>query len=183
MFCSNESDGDSGTVIERKRTLYGVDIDLTTKQTSLQKKARKKFCEFHPSMSSSSIPPSHPLMLPPPGYKFIPNSDRVCGKPGCFECFSIYCVRCESKDRRIVELELRNNELVKHITLLQGQLFPRSTPAQPGASKPGVAGPVAASKPPAAGGAEPFAFVQSPILFDPALNMNYVATTTFSPAK
>ena len=25
---------------------------------------------------------SHPLMLPPPGYKFIPKTDKVCGKPG-----------------------------------------------------------------------------------------------------
>ena len=132
-----------------------------------------------------SVPPSHPLMLPPPGYKFIPNSDKVCGKPGCFECFNIYCVRCESKDRRIVELELRNNELVKHITLLQGQLFPRVGAAS-GATGIG-SGATAALTPPITkksagpGQAEPFAFVQSPILFDPNLNMNYVATTTFSP--
>lgn len=123
--------------------------------------------------------PTHPLMLPPPGYKFIPTSSQVCGKPGCFECFSIYCVRCESKDRRIVELELRNNELVKHITLLQGQLFPRTSSSPPAATAPSTA---SASKkvPPPTGDA--FAFVQSPVLFDPNLNMNYVATTTFSPA-
>ncbi len=114
--------------------------------------------------------PTHPLMLPPPGYKFIPNSSQVCGKAGCFECFNIYCVRCESKDRRIVELELRNNELVKHITLLQGQLFPRAS---------GTSAASTTKKPPTT--AEPFAFVQSPILFDPNLNMNYVATTSFSP--
>ena len=167
----------------------------------------------------SANTPSHPLMLPPPGYKFIPNSDRVCGKPGCFECFSIYCVRCESKDRRIVELELRNNELVKHITLLQGQLFPR---AGGGATSAPVnqltkrTGPPAASPqrwtqahwagddagarvnrwvlqagmiamlmapPPGGGGGSDnmFAYVQSPVLHDPNLNMNYVATTTFSP--
>ncbi len=128
-------------------------------------------------------------MLPPPGYKFIPNSDRVCGKPGCFECFSIYCVRCESKDRRIVELELRNNELVKHITLLQAQLFPRSsvTAPSPAAAAAGAAGKKTAPGISASGGPssqqEPFAFVQSPILFDPNLNMNYVATTTFSPVS
>ena len=31
---------------------------------------------------------------------------------GCFECYDIYCERCESKDRRIIELEMRNTELV-----------------------------------------------------------------------
>jgi hypothetical protein len=132
-----------------------------------------------------SVAPSHPLMLPPPGYKFIPNSDKVCGKPGCFECFSIYCVRCESKDRRIVELELRNNELVKHITLLQAQLFPRSSSSSASAASSAAAATAAAAisstKRPPPSTAEPFAFVQSPILFDPNLNMNYVATTTFSP--
>ena len=31
----------------------------------------------------------------------------------CFSrCYDIYCERCESKDRRIIELEMRNNELV-----------------------------------------------------------------------
>ena len=125
---------------------------------------------------------SHPLMLPPPGYKFVPKTDKVCGKPGCFECYEIYCQRCESKDRRIIELELRNNELVKHITLLQGQLFPRSSggaSAAPVMSK--VPGTTGSGRPPAS--AEPFAFVQSPVLFDPNLNMNYVATTTFSPVS
>ncbi|KAF4733800.1 hypothetical protein FOZ63_012356, partial [Perkinsus olseni] len=66
---------------------------------------------------------SHALMLPPVGYKFIPKSDKVCGAPGCFECYDIYCQRCESKDRRIMELEMRNNDLCKNLTLLQGQLF------------------------------------------------------------
>mmetsp|Transcript_28302 Transcript_28302/g.49445 ORF Transcript_28302/g.49445 Transcript_28302/m.49445 type:complete len:130 (-) Transcript_28302:54-443(-) len=32
------------------------------------------------------------------------------------------------------------------------------------------------------GGGEPFAFVQSPIMFDPGLGMQYQATTTFAPA-
>ena len=68
---------------------------------------------------------SHGLMLPPPGYKFIPKSDRVCDKSGCFECYDIYCQRCESKDRRILELEMRNNEMAKYITHLSGLLFPR----------------------------------------------------------
>jgi hypothetical protein len=86
---------------------------------------------------------------------------------------------------------LRNNELVKHITLLQGQLFPRNSPGLPAASasnnlpsqptsKPGAVGATGSGKPPST--AEPFAYVQSPVLFDPNLNMNYVATTTFSPA-
>merc|ERR1719238_2389369 len=67
----------------------------------------------------------HRLMCPPPGYKFIPRKKEICGEMGCFECYDIYCERCESKDRRIIELEMRNNELVKHITLLQARLFPR----------------------------------------------------------
>ena len=68
---------------------------------------------------------SHGLMLPPPGYKFIPKSDRVCDKSGCFECYDIYCQRCESKDRRILELEMRNNEMAKYIAHLSSLLFPK----------------------------------------------------------
>eukprot|EP00392_Amoebophrya_sp_AT5.2_P008034 g8053.t1 len=52
------------------------------------------------------------------------RKQHVCGQAGCFECYDIWCERCESKDRRIIELEMRNNELVKHITLLQSKLFP-----------------------------------------------------------
>lgn len=67
----------------------------------------------------------HHVMIPPPGYRFVPKQQHVCGQAGCFECYDIWCERCESKDRRILELEMRNNELVKHITLLQAKLFPR----------------------------------------------------------
>ena len=38
---------------------------------------------------------------------------QVCQEMGCFECYDIYCERCESKDRRIIELEMRNTELVE----------------------------------------------------------------------
>ena len=80
---------------------------------------------------------THGLMIPPPGYKFIPKTDRVCDKSGCFECYDIYCQRCESKDRRILELEMRNNEMAKYIAHLSGLLFPRGeegkvTPDTPG---------------------------------------------------
>ncbi|CAD7931018.1 unnamed protein product [Amoebophrya sp. A25] len=76
------------------------------------------------SSASSTImkPRAHTLMIPPSGFKFVP-------KPGCFECYDIWCDRCESKDRRIIELEMRNNELVKHITLLQSKLFPMAEKA------------------------------------------------------
>ncbi|CAD7937963.1 unnamed protein product [Amoebophrya sp. A25] len=67
----------------------------------------------------------HHPMIPPPGYRFVPKQQHVCGQAGCFTCYDIWCERCESKDRRILELEMRNNELVKHITLLQAKLFPR----------------------------------------------------------
>ncbi|KAF4715002.1 hypothetical protein FOZ62_008192, partial [Perkinsus olseni] len=79
---------------------------------------------------------SHALMLPPVGYKFIPKSDKVCGAPGCFECYDIYCQRCESKDRRIMELEMRNNDLCKNLTLLQGQLFAKIQQHQESGSAP-----------------------------------------------
>merc|ERR1719393_303749 len=111
----------------------------------------------------------HRLMCPPPGYKFIPRKKEICGEMGCFECYDIYCERCESKDRRIIELEMRNNELVKHITLLQARLFPR------GGDNPGGAGGGGGG----AGGQEPFAYVQSPVLYDPSLGIPYQATTTF----
>ncbi|PFH35838.1 hypothetical protein BESB_054890 [Besnoitia besnoiti] len=139
------------------------------------------------------------LMIPPPGFKFIPKSEVICGKAGCFECFDIYCERCESKDRRIVELEMRNNDLVKYITQLQAKLFgspsvPQRRPpvsrstlgaqpsatGQPGPGYPGYGGAVS---PPAVGVAgEPFAFIQSPVLYDPSMDLSYVATTSFAPA-
>lgn len=109
----------------------------------------------------------HPLMVPPVGYKFIPKHANVCKDPGCFQCYDIYCERCESKDRRIIELEMRNNELVKHITLLQGRLFRGSGSG---------GGPAVAS-------GEPFASVQSPPMYDPNLNINYVAKTSFAPVN
>mmetsp|Transcript_102854 Transcript_102854/g.331849 ORF Transcript_102854/g.331849 Transcript_102854/m.331849 type:complete len:174 (-) Transcript_102854:149-670(-) len=122
----------------------------------------------------------HRLMCPPPGYKFIPNREHVCREYGCFECYDIYCERCESKDRRIIELEMRNNELVKHITLLQARVFPRggeSRVAGTGASAAGAAsGPLGSSS-----GGDPFAYVQSPVLYDPGMGIQYQATTTFSP--
>ncbi|CEM01774.1 unnamed protein product [Vitrella brassicaformis CCMP3155] len=134
------------------------------------------------------------LMVPPPGYKFIPKRETVCGKPGCFECFDIYCERCEMKDRRIVELEMRNNDLVKYITLLQGRIFGTRAGAAGGSSPSGAGLPGSAvgglgatpgggggTKPPLVTG-EPFAFIQSPVLYDPHLNISYIATTTFSPA-
>lgn len=87
---------------------------------------------------------SHGLMLPPPGYKFIPKTDRVCDKSGCFECYDIYCQRCESKDRRILELEMRNNEMAKYIAHLSGLLFPRGseepTPRGPSGGLPSKSG-------------------------------------------
>eukprot|EP00913_Durusdinium_trenchii_P016699 g15698.t1 len=35
----------------------------------------------------------HRLMVPPPGYKFIPRTEQVCQEMGCFECYDIYCER------------------------------------------------------------------------------------------
>lgn len=43
--------------------------------------------------------------------------------------------RLLSQDRRILELEMRNNELVKHITLLQAKLFPRDQGASGAAGR------------------------------------------------
>jgi hypothetical protein len=88
--------------------------------------------------NSSPSSTSHGLMLPPPGYKFIPKTDRVCEKSGCFECYDIYCQRCESKDRRILELEMRNNEMAKYIAHLSGLLFPRGS--EEGTPRAGKAG-------------------------------------------
>mmetsp|Transcript_47559 Transcript_47559/g.95946 ORF Transcript_47559/g.95946 Transcript_47559/m.95946 type:complete len:176 (-) Transcript_47559:59-586(-) len=120
----------------------------------------------------------HKLMCPPPGYKFIPKREQVCREYGCFECYDIYCERCESKDRRIIELEMRNNELVKHITLLQARVFPRSGDSRgAGATASGDRGASATG----GSGGEPFAYVQSPVLYDPGMGIQYQATTTFSP--
>ncbi|KAF4654864.1 hypothetical protein FOL47_009716 [Perkinsus chesapeaki] len=134
---------------------------------------------------------SHALMLPPVGYKFIPKSDRVCGAPGCFECYDIYCQRCESKDRRIMELEMRNNDLCKNLTLLQGQLFAKLQQQHPpnnndgsrqtsffeGLSSQPTFRP---GGPPSSSMKDAFAYVQSPVLHDPVSNRNYVATTTYT---
>lgn len=64
----------------------------------------------------------------------FPPARQVCQEMGCFECYDIYCERCESKDschqllfeadslvpdltihqdRRIIELEMRNTELAR----------------------------------------------------------------------
>ncbi|KAH0474623.1 MAG: uncharacterized protein KVP18_004301 [Porospora cf. gigantea A] len=107
------------------------------------------------------------LMTPPVGFKFIPKQEAVCGKSGCFDCFDIYCERCDSKDRRIVELEMRNNDLTKYITQLQGRVF--GTRPKNAATESGQAG-------------QPFGFVQSPVMYDPNLDLSYVATTSFAPA-
>mmetsp|Transcript_19739 Transcript_19739/g.54304 ORF Transcript_19739/g.54304 Transcript_19739/m.54304 type:complete len:161 (-) Transcript_19739:202-684(-) len=119
----------------------------------------------------------HRLMCPPVGYKFIPRRKDICNQKGCFECYDIYCERCESKDRRIIELEMRNNELVKHITLLQARLFPRTE----GGGGPNGGGAAGANGPGQGGGQEPFAYVQSPVLYDQSLGISYQATTTFNP--
>lgn len=111
----------------------------------------------------------HRVMVPPPGYKFIPKIEKVCGESGCFECYDIYCERCESKDRRIIELEMRNTDLVKHLTLLQERLFKRDGTGRPGATGGGAAGTPG----------EGFAYVESPVLYDPSLQMQYQARTTF----
>mmetsp|Transcript_27454 Transcript_27454/g.63471 ORF Transcript_27454/g.63471 Transcript_27454/m.63471 type:complete len:169 (+) Transcript_27454:75-581(+) len=124
-------------------------------------------------MGGARGPRAHRLMVPPPGYKFIPKHEKVCGEMGCFECYDIYCERCESKDRRIIELEMRNNELVKHITLLQARLFPREPPGGPGGSS---------RQGPSGAGGDAFAYVQSPVMYDPSLGLSYQATTTFTPA-
>ncbi len=89
------------------------------------------------NMNKAPSASTHGLMIPPPGYKFIPKTDKVCDKSGCFECYDIYCQRCESKDRRILELEMRNNEMAKYIAHLSGMLFPRNGETDP--SKMGTA--------------------------------------------
>lgn len=122
------------------------------------------------------------LMNPPPGYKFIPKGEKVCASPGCFQCFDIYCERCESKDRRIVELEMRNNDLVKYITQLQGRIFgTRGGSGAPGGVTAGAPGgnPISGNGNSGPAG-EPFAVFQSPVLYDPNLGVNYVSTTTFA---
>jgi hypothetical protein len=128
------------------------------------------------------------LMIPPPGYKFIPRFETVCGKPGCFECFDVYCERCESKDRRIVELEMRNNDLVKYITQLQGRIFGRKSLNDDVLDVNGMKKTCATDSslfpadPSTGSKTNPFAYIQSPILYDPSLKVNYIATTTFAPA-
>lgn len=170
------------------------------------------------------------LMIPPAGYKFVPRSSTICGKAGCFECFDIYCERCESKDRRIIELELRNSDLVKYLTQLQGKFFGRNSTvnqeapamgtqqqdvatlndilqatagntsqptavnnlqqmfrsAAPALQQPFIGGSRIQSGPPPSDTrikGEPFAHIQSPVLYDPNLNITYIATTTFAPAS
>mmetsp|Transcript_86536 Transcript_86536/g.218188 ORF Transcript_86536/g.218188 Transcript_86536/m.218188 type:complete len:185 (+) Transcript_86536:3-557(+) len=124
-----------------------------------------------PFGARGQVSQGHRLMCPPPGYKFIPRKEKVCNETGCFECYDIYCERCESKDRRIIELEMRNTDLVKHLTLLQERLFKRDGGGRPGA--------VGGAAPPSVSQGDSFAYVQSPVLYDPSLQMQYQATTTF----
>eukprot|EP01066_Platyproteum_vivax_P001009 Platyproteum_vivax@DN11141_c0_g1_i1.p1 len=127
------------------------------------------------------------LMVPPMGYKFIPRNPTVCGQPGCFECYDIFCERCESKDRRIVELEMRNNDLVKYITKLQSRLFQKGSvfakaPSPSQTMPPSLPQMPDSPNPHIQVTGDPFAYIQSPVLFDPKLNLSYVATTLFCPA-
>eukprot|EP00922_Rhytidocystis_sp_ex-Travisia-forbesii_P000324 GHVS01000492.1.p1 GENE.GHVS01000492.1~~GHVS01000492.1.p1 ORF type:complete len:209 (-),score=57.25 GHVS01000492.1:250-876(-) len=160
------------------------------------------------------------LMVPPSGYKFIPQTEVVCGRAGCFECFDIYCERCDSKDRRIVELEMRNNDLTKYITKMQGMLLGTrgagggqqmvgGGEGEPSMSAGGGANPLAGyagnaaaaasrggggvgrggsslvgtgGKGRGAGGGQ-LGYIQSPVLYDPSMDLSYVALTTFEPVQ
>lgn len=174
----------------RLRCLYECDWDIQTVYSPLWFFIMSKEKPIDPHDDSM-------LMIPPPGFKFIPRFEAVCGKPGCFECFDIYCERCESKDRRIVELEMRNNDLVKYITQLQGRMFgqrsggggvdvPQFRAADPGIHMgqmtPSGSSPTGSGSTAVGGTSNPFAYIQSPVLYDPNMNVSYVATTTFAPA-
>lgn len=124
----------------------------------------------------------HRLMVPPPGYKFVPNTPNVCGEVGCFDCYTIHCDRCESKDRRIVELELRNSEMARNIASLQERVFR----AGEGSSVAGQD--LVANHAPRESrdtgttlpSGVPFACLESPVMYDPYLQKHYLATTYFT---
>merc|ERR1719401_2914683 len=101
-------------------------------------------------------------MVPPPGYKFIPRTEKICGEPGCFECYDVFCERCETKDRRIIELEMRAADMAKHINLLHARL--QKTPQ--GSAIGGAVG-GAAQQATASGPGQPIASMRSPMLEDP----------------
>lgn len=94
---------------------------------------------------------------------------------------------------------MRNNDLIKYITQLQCRIFagsaagtapsgkaPYQSPQQHQVPYHGGPGPSSAAIGAAGastGTSSPFAYIQSPVLYDPNLSLSYVATTTFSPAS
>lgn len=86
---------------------------------------------------------------------------------------------------------MRNNDLVKYITQLQSRMFgQRGSSEHPGVPQP-ITQPESHGAPAPVGSgvgatinstSSPFAYIQSPVLYDPNMNVSYVATTTFSPA-
>ena len=110
---------------------------------------------------------------PAAGVQFIPRTEKICGQYGCFECYDIFCERCETKDRRIIELEMRAADMARHVQTLYSKL--QRTP-QGGASggSPGAASPSAGT----ALAGQPFATTRSPVLEDPHRGA-YIAQTDY----
>ncbi|EZG44159.1 hypothetical protein GNI_151380 [Gregarina niphandrodes] len=143
----------------------------------------------------------HESMVPPPGYTFI-FSSQACDVVGCFECIKIHCDKCDMKDRLNLELERKNRELVKYIEKLQHRLLdhPAESPLEfgsgqygfsyagtgqlgsVGSTKEGKIGKVVEGTPPQIELDRAFAYIKSPVLFDPNLNRMYTALTLFIPA-
>lgn len=91
------------------------------------------------------------LMVAPAGYRFYRRSGNVCELGGCFLCTDILCDRCDSKDRRILELELKIEDLVRYVGDLQGLVLGR--------------------------GIRIGKQLRSPIFFEPNLRVSYQAIT------
>ncbi|CAK0859592.1 unnamed protein product [Prorocentrum cordatum] len=120
-------------------------------------------------------PSGHRLMVPPPGYKFIPRTEKICGQYGCFECYDIFCERCETKDRRIIELEMRAADMARHVQTLYSKL--QRTPQGGATGGPGSPGAASPSSGTALAG-QPFATTRSPVLEDPHRGA-YIAQTDY----
>ena len=119
--------------------------------------------------------PQHggPQMVPPPGYKFTPRTEKICGQRGCFERYDIFCERCETKDRRIIELEMRAADMARHVQTLYSKQQRTPQGGAPGGS-PGAASPSAGT----ALAGQPFATTRSPVLEDPHRGA-YIAQTDY----
>ncbi|KAL8444514.1 hypothetical protein Emed_006211 [Eimeria media] len=123
------------------------------------------------------------LMIPPPGFKFIPRYEtaKVFGAPSTHQHPGTG-VLLPSQAAAAAAGRPFHQQPSSMQPQQQSQQQPPTEGARAAPGGPPTPAGLGYGQQPA-GQAEPFAYIQSPVLFDPTLNLSYVATTSFSPAN